>query len=88
MQEDCEDATEGTAETTVGIVGGVEHTMNWLDDWVGKKSPFFNGSGRVGLDAVPTGFPLPGNFGALAAGAAAVGAVVAAGTAATARAAW
>ena len=87
MQEDCEDATEGTAETTVGIVGGVEHTMNWLDDWVGKKSPFFE-SGRVGLDAVSTGFPLQGNLGALAAGAVAVGAVVAAGTAAAARAAW
>ena len=58
MELAIEDSAEDTAVVVVVLISG------------GKTAPLLRGRGRVGLAALPTGIPTPGNLGGLAAGAA------------------
>ena len=46
--------TEGDENATTDAVEFV--VIGW-----GKKTPFWRGTGRIGLSALPTGLPTPGN---------------------------
>ena len=63
-------ATEDSVEDTAVVVVGVEQTGAVVLLSGGKTAPLLRGRGRVGLAALPTGIPTPGNLGGLAAGAA------------------
>ena len=62
-------ATEDSVEDTAVVVG-VKQTGAVVLLSGGKTAPLLRGRGRVGLAALPTGIPTPGNLRGLAAGAA------------------
>ena len=68
------EATDEVAVATVGVVvvSRVEHAAEKGGE--GKVAPLQRGMGRIGLDAVPTGKPLPGNVGTAEAAAEALAA--------------
>ena len=55
-----EEITEDSVVVTA-VVNCMEQAKMWMVDVCGgKTSPFCRGSGKVGLDAFPTIFPIPG----------------------------